>query len=456
MDAEALYDFDIRGFTVARGLLASSPLLAATTALDPCLGRELVSTPAVTARVESLCGAGCRLDELGPVAAPEDPGGAVRLEGGAGCGDERSWRLRYESLLGLAQRGPAVAHPHGSDPRYPRPDQAAQLEAGRLALCHGLRVVIALSQVSQGSGAIVVCPCSHKSTLPAPDAVLSGEPAALAECAEEVSLQPGDVLFAAETLLAGVRGTPTALQAGFISSWTAASDLARPAPLPPPAWLDELSAEQREMVGPRLTGARPTAPEPAARTALQREAAGWSAREHLERWIFDLRGYLVVPRLMSREWLQEANAAVDEAKRDPSLLAEVPEAILASNDWRWPDQASERLRGTALLPRYRLHSLYTLPGCAAFRRMIAHPEVTSRLAFICGPGAREIAEPMCTVYPPGTPGGQLHSDADTGAGCNVEWALSEERPGFGPGSGGFVCIPGAVARFSVSPLRRCS
>ena len=27
--------------------------------------------------------------------------------------------------------------------------------------------------------------------------------------------------------------------------------------------------------------------------------------------------------------------------------------------------------------------------------------------------------------------------------CNVAWALHEERPGFGPDSGGYVCIPGS-------------
>ena len=40
--------------------------------------------------------------------------------------------------------------------------------------------------------------------------------------------------------------------------------------------------------------------------------------------------------------------------------------------------------------------------------MLAHPEVCRRLDWLCGPGYREVAEPMCCIYPPGTPGGQLH------------------------------------------------
>jgi hypothetical protein len=50
---------------------------------------------------------------------------------------------------------------------------------------------------------------------------------------------------------------------------------------------------------------------------------------------------------------------------------------------------------------------------------------------------------MRTLCPSDTPGGHLHSDSDTGPGCNVLWAFNPERPGFGPGSGGFVCIPGS-------------
>lgn len=47
-------------------------------------------------------------------------------------------------------------------------------------------------------------------------------------------------------------------------------------------------------------------------------------------------------------------------------------------------------------------------ACQPFRRMLGHPEVCRRLDWLCGPGYREVAEPMCCIYPPGTPGGQLH------------------------------------------------
>ena len=60
---------------------------------------------------------------------------------------------------------------------------------------------------------------------------------------------------------------------------------------------------------------------------------------------------------------------------------------------------------------------------------------------------------MCCAYPKGTTGGSLHGQnpraythyngrtlADQ---INVAWALQDEAPGFGEGSGGFICVPGS-------------
>ena len=67
-----------------------------------------------------------------------------------------------------------------------------------------------------------------------------------------------------------------------------------------------------------------------------------------------------------------------------------------------------------------------LPRPRACRDDAGHPAVVRRLNWIIGAAHREIAEPMLALYPPGTPGGHLHSDADTGPGCNVLWAFHPE------------------------------
>jgi ectoine hydroxylase-related dioxygenase (phytanoyl-CoA dioxygenase family) len=85
--------------------------------------------------------------------------------------------------------------------------------------------------------------------------------------------------------------------------------------------------------------------------------------------------------------------------------------------------------------------------------MIGHPAIVQRLNWMLGYGFRESTEPMCCVYPKGTTGGSLHGQAVCAFTArngrqlldqvNVAWALHDEAPGFGDGSGGFLCVPGS-------------
>ena len=47
--------------------------------------------------------------------------------------------------------------------------------------------------------------------------------------------------------------------------------------------------------------------------------AGWGEGEHMERWLFDLNGYLAVRGVVDAAWLTELHAAIDAGRQDPSL-----------------------------------------------------------------------------------------------------------------------------------------
>lgn len=149
-------------------------------------------------------------------------------------------------------------------------------------------------------------------------------------------------------------------------------------PVPLPAWLTELTPEQRSVCQARFMGAG------GASHGLGKEitlpGAGMSACNPEEQWFWDLSGILVMRGVMDQDWLDAANATLDKYEHDTSrawtatdVLAErgggLPGKmdIADASDAIWAEGSSELLVGK---PRPRLGGLYELPSpdCDPFRR----------------------------------------------------------------------------------------
>eukprot|EP01052_Picozoa_sp_SAG31_P034405 SAG31_NODE_4016_length_3662_cov_3.395453_5_plen_139_part_00 len=116
----------------------------------------------------------------------------------------------------------------------------------------GVQVFVALAD-NTVAGGIAVVPSSHKSVLAAPAQQKIEE----MQAAVEVDLKSGDILMAASTLLLSSRGCPHMLfRMEFISAGSLPSaGIAPPAqPEHAPAWMAELTPEQRAVVGARTVG----------------------------------------------------------------------------------------------------------------------------------------------------------------------------------------------------------
>jgi hypothetical protein len=160
-----------------------------------------------------------------------------------------------------------------------------------------------------------------------------------------------------------------------------------------------------------------------------------------ERFLFDLRGYLVVEGILTSEEVEAANAATDHhshliAARQPGLA-----------------HTSTRLRGETGKQEFKKNPLsFEPPWDKPFRRMLAHPRLIDYLNEILGPGFRLDHGPMLIQMTRGTEGHWLHGGMtfdpcryhrvehgcfQSGL-CVAAWQLTD----VGPGDGGFVCIPG--------------
>ena len=215
------YIFDIQGWLVVDGVFTDAELVAAS---QQDGGQSLLSEhPRVAGYVEELCGPGYRLDSAVEPVPPGrlGPGGGPELRGGAVDG-ERGLRLRYENRAAVVRAATGGTHD-------------ISLQAGRARLCRGLRVVAALGDCDGDSG-LVLSACSHKSSIPAPQQVLDG--LEVEGTTTTVQLRKGQLLVAAATLLAGVRGAPASLlQAEFIAANVTALGPAKFPTLPPPGEL---------------------------------------------------------------------------------------------------------------------------------------------------------------------------------------------------------------------------
>ena len=168
-----------------------------------------------------------------------------------------------------------------------------------------------------------------------------------------------------------------------------------------------------------------------------------------ERYYWDLNGHLVVRNLLTARELKAANDAIDYVEdRCANGRDEESDFLRESAQPRFMGETLTRTRNNN---PFRL--MLRPPHCDPFRRMIGHPAIAQRLNWMLGYGFRESGEPMCCVYPKGTPGGSLHGQNPGGYSfvngrqqveqVNVAWALHDEVEGFGENSGGFLCVPGS-------------
>jgi len=148
------------------------------------------------------------------------------------------------------------------------------------------------------------------------------------------------------------------------------------------------------------------------------------AFDEVERYLFDLRGYVVRDGVLGARELAELHGAVAALELPP------PGATVASQRFQ--------------------HHLGTHP---AFRRLIDHPAVLDVVRELVGPHVR-LDHAYGIVMARGTGGLGLHGGGTPfdpaqwylwrdGAMSNglvaVQWALVDHRPG----DGGFACIPGS-------------
>ena len=161
-----------------------------------------------------------------------------------------------------------------------------------------------------------------------------------------------------------------------------------------------------------------------------------------ERFLFDLRGYVVVEDALAPSDLIAANAAVDHhlhliRKREPGLA-----------------QGGENLVAATGRGEFRQDPLtFERPWCEPFREMLTHPAIVDIFNELLGPGFRLDHGPGLIQMDNTTEGHRLHGgmtfDPSQYHGfshgrmhcglCVAAWQLTDVEPG----DGGFACIPGS-------------
>jgi len=441
MDAQTMtneqnYRFDVAGYLIIPGVLATAELNACNQALDhlgpidgPLRWTGPTSTPLLALRehpvliayLREICGEGFRLDES-PRLVGRSPGDTP-LTGG---GEWVDWSRAYRQYNG---------------DRF----------------CQGVRVFWALADVGEGVGGLVVVPASHNSTVEAPQALVGG--ADDMGLVEQPVLKAGDLLICAEALMRGIQPwigneAPRLLECGYVSADVrpgAESEIGGEGG-EMPAWTAELTELQRAVLhNPDRCQPFPVVRSDGERVWLAEETEVFhpsiyirdpdSAIDEKEFYHWDLNGHLVLRGVMDDAWLKAANEAID------SNPDRIHTGGSAAGD-------STPLAGMGV-GRSSMADPWTLPAPHGepFRRMIADPALIQRLNWIMGSGF-ECMQCSGFLSAKGSSGHALHSPATPARVTNhyrqqngrvyadyinVAWQLRDVRWE----DGGFVCVPGS-------------
>lgn len=161
-----------------------------------------------------------------------------------------------------------------------------------------------------------------------------------------------------------------------------------------------------------------------------------------EKFLFDLKGYLVLEDVLTPEEVLAANAAVD---RHADLISDREPGLSGG---------AAPLEGRTGRGEFRRNPLaFERPWCEPFRRMLAHPRVIDVFNEVLGPGFRLDHGPGLIRMVRGTEGHQLHGGMtfdpsqyhrfDHGRMqcglCVAAWQLTDVKAG----DGGFACVAGS-------------
>ena len=302
--------------------------------------------------------------------------------------------------------------------------------------CQGLLLVLALDNVESDDDGFALVPCSHQNRVPTPPALYDGAPLAqhTIHCP---SLKQGTVLLVVPSLLRrlptrqlpllcvdlasnSARPTPGGdasarqLEAGW-------QNFNRPEDEERPVWtiddqLDELQSAVLERAamphddslvirtspdGQQAWVERTSPPDPSFPPLSVHEA-----RDGMEKWLFDLHGWLVVPELLDHAWLAEANAVLDaEVAAAEQRLGTKDSYSSAPSSAQTGSRFEPAAPGA---PSISIGDLFSL-NRGLFRKLIALPPVLHRLNWMLGDGYRQFFEPRAICYTPGSNGHGLHS-----------------------------------------------
>ena len=229
LSVDESFQLDVSGFLLLRGALGPAEVAAAQRALaeneqhgaDP-----LADHPEVQRCLHGMCGEGFRQDthcaEMPPATLHSGDGGVPlrSVEGPA-----RLWGKEY---------------------------RGANKSRGLMPVFRGARVCWAL----RGEPSLTVVAASHLNAVETPDCVRSGEDHLGAS--QVLDMRQGDLLVCAATLLHGVNPPPTAhgeqtsllMGCEYVCAITAPAAGYTPG-FAVPAWLDELTPEQKSVVATR-------------------------------------------------------------------------------------------------------------------------------------------------------------------------------------------------------------
>jgi len=171
----------------------------------------------------------------------------------------------------------------------------------------------------------------------------------------------------------------------------------------------------------------------------------------MERYFFDLNGFLVVRGVFSAEEMAAANAAVES--RSTSIVER-------TGDLRLGGAAGDPLAGDGVTGREDLGGMlgWEAPDSDVFRRVLAHPRLVPYYHAMMGEGYRMDHLPLLIQQAPGADGFVFHGGKmnDDGTWCEelaYQWhggkmhnrllAVSVAMTETKEGDGGFCIIPGS-------------